>query len=109
RIWCSRYFRSIKIFLVSPTSSFLSTGTSTPAQQDSSEALTDLRNDWWKPLHEKERPASPGPTWTIPSSNVSDIENNWATALVSAYETLTENSLLAKPRDMTNFLNWYCR
>nr|GEU76058.1 retrovirus-related Pol polyprotein from transposon TNT 1-94 [Tanacetum cinerariifolium] len=46
---------------------------------------------------------------TIPSSTVLDVENNWATVLVSAYETLAENSLLAKTGDMTNFLNWYCR
>nr|GEV02570.1 retrovirus-related Pol polyprotein from transposon TNT 1-94 [Tanacetum cinerariifolium] len=38
-------------------------------------------------------------------SNVSDVEHNWATALVSSYETPAENSLLAKTRDMTNFLN----
>nr|GEZ63972.1 hypothetical protein [Tanacetum cinerariifolium] len=74
----------------------LSTGTSGSAQQKGSEAL-------------KERPATPEPAWTIPSSNVSDVEKNWATALVLAYETPTENSLLAKTRDMMNFLNWYCR
>nr|GEW57881.1 hypothetical protein [Tanacetum cinerariifolium] len=38
-----------------------------------------------------------------------DVENNWATALVLAYETPAKNSLLAKTGDMTNFLNWYCR
>nr|GEY06597.1 hypothetical protein [Tanacetum cinerariifolium] len=69
----------------------LSTGTSGSAQQ------------------KEERPATPEPAWTIPSSNVSDVEKNWATALVLAYETPTENSLLAKTRDMMNFLNWYCR
>nr|GEZ59849.1 hypothetical protein [Tanacetum cinerariifolium] len=42
----------------------------------------DSRKDWWKPLHEEERPATPEPAWTIPSSNT---------------------------RDMMNFLNWYCR
>ncbi|GJW20985.1 retrovirus-related pol polyprotein from transposon TNT 1-94 [Tanacetum coccineum] len=36
----------------------------------------DSRQDWWKPLPEEERPATPEPAWTIPSSNVSDIENN---------------------------------
>ncbi|GJU49766.1 hypothetical protein Tco_1219321 [Tanacetum coccineum] len=30
----------------------------------------DSRQDWWKPLPEEERPATPEPTWTIPSSNV---------------------------------------
>ncbi|GJW94336.1 retrovirus-related pol polyprotein from transposon TNT 1-94 [Tanacetum coccineum] len=38
----------------------------------------DSKQDWWKPLPEEERPATPKPAWTIPSSNVSDIENNWA-------------------------------
>ncbi|GKD83860.1 hypothetical protein Tco_1350699 [Tanacetum coccineum] len=68
----------------------------------------DTRKDWWKPLPEEERPATPEPTWTIPSSNVSDVENNWATALFSTYATPAKNSLLAKTRDMMTFLNWYC-
>ncbi|GJX62282.1 hypothetical protein Tco_0295182 [Tanacetum coccineum] len=69
----------------------------------------DLRKDWWKPLPEEERPATPEPAWTIPSSNVSDVENNWASALVSTYEPPAENSLLAKTGDMTTFMNWYCQ
>nr|GEV01253.1 hypothetical protein [Tanacetum cinerariifolium] len=32
----------------------------------------DSRKDWWKPLPEEERLATPKPAWTIPSSNVSD-------------------------------------
>nr|GEY91142.1 hypothetical protein [Tanacetum cinerariifolium] len=51
--------------------------------------------------------ATPEPAWTIPSSNVSYVENNWATVLASTYVTPAENSLLAKTGDMTNFLNWY--
>ncbi|GJU26338.1 hypothetical protein Tco_1164959 [Tanacetum coccineum] len=65
----------------------------------------DLRKDWWKPLPAKERPATPELAWTILSSNMSDVENNWAFALVSTYETPTENSLLVKTRDMTTFMN----
>ncbi|GJT44640.1 hypothetical protein Tco_0953355 [Tanacetum coccineum] len=34
------------------------------------------RKDWWKPLPEEERPATPEPAWTIPSSNKSDVVNN---------------------------------
>nr|GEX61315.1 hypothetical protein [Tanacetum cinerariifolium] len=67
------------------------------------------RKDWWKPLPEDERPATPEHAWTIPSFNVSDVEHNWATVLVSAYETPAENILLVKTGDMTNFLNWYCQ
>nr|GEW69418.1 hypothetical protein [Tanacetum cinerariifolium] len=67
----------------------------------------DSRKGWWKPLPTKERPATPKPTWTIPSSNVLDVENNWATVMASTYVTPAENSLLAKTRDMMNFLNWY--
>ncbi|GJU33777.1 hypothetical protein Tco_1182131 [Tanacetum coccineum] len=69
----------------------------------------DLRKDWWKPLPEEERPATPEPAWTIPSSNKSDVANNWASALATTYEPPAENSLLAKIGDMTTFLKWYCR
>ncbi|GKA22492.1 hypothetical protein Tco_0708454 [Tanacetum coccineum] len=69
----------------------------------------DSRQDWWKPLPEEKRPATPEPAWTIPSSNVSDIENNWASTLVSTYETPAENSLLAKTGDMMTFMKWYYR
>ncbi|GJU86240.1 hypothetical protein Tco_1293786 [Tanacetum coccineum] len=65
----------------------------------------DLRKDWWKPLPEEERPATPEPAWTISSSNVSDVENNWAYALVSTYEPPAKNLLLAKTGDMTTFMN----
>ncbi|GJY55707.1 retrovirus-related pol polyprotein from transposon TNT 1-94 [Tanacetum coccineum] len=64
----------------------------------------DSRQDWWKPLPEEERPATPKPAWTIPSSYKSDVENNWASALATTYEPPAENSLLAKTRDMTTFL-----
>ncbi|GKC93588.1 hypothetical protein Tco_1159030 [Tanacetum coccineum] len=69
----------------------------------------DSRQDWWKPLPEEERPATPEPAWTISSSNKSDVANNWAFALGSTYEPPAENSLLAKTRDMTTFQKWYCR
>ncbi|GKE75855.1 hypothetical protein Tco_1537896, partial [Tanacetum coccineum] len=61
----------------------------------------DLRKDWWKPLPEEERPATPEPAWTIPSSNKLDVVNNWAYALATTYKPLAENLLLAKIRDMT--------
>ncbi|GKD83922.1 hypothetical protein Tco_1350761 [Tanacetum coccineum] len=38
-----------------------------------------------------------------------DVENNWASAFVSTYEPLAENSLLAKIGDMTTFMIWYCQ
>ncbi|GKD22435.1 hypothetical protein Tco_1224138 [Tanacetum coccineum] len=69
----------------------------------------DSRQDWWKPLPEEERPATPEPAWTIPSSHKADVENNWASALATTYEPPAENSLLAKTGDMTTFLKWYCR
>nr|GEV14785.1 integrase, catalytic region, zinc finger, CCHC-type, peptidase aspartic, catalytic [Tanacetum cinerariifolium] len=53
----------------------------------------DSRKGWWKPLPVEERPVTPKPTWTIPSSNVSDVENNWATALASTYTKLTQANL----------------
>ncbi|GKB92047.1 hypothetical protein Tco_0964319 [Tanacetum coccineum] len=56
----------------------------------------DSRKDWWKPLPKEERPVTLEPAWIIPSSNVSGVENNWASALVSTSETPAENSLLTK-------------
>ncbi|GKB30590.1 hypothetical protein Tco_0869991 [Tanacetum coccineum] len=69
----------------------------------------DSRKDWWKPLPEEERTATPEPAWSIPSSNKSDVVNNWASMLATTYEPPAENSLLAKIRDMTTFMNWYCQ
>nr|GEV46928.1 reverse transcriptase domain-containing protein [Tanacetum cinerariifolium] len=46
---------------------------------------------------------------TIHSSSVSDVENNWTTALVSTYAPPPENSLLAKTGDITTLMNWYCQ
>ncbi|GJV83662.1 hypothetical protein Tco_1523560 [Tanacetum coccineum] len=69
----------------------------------------DPRKDWWKPLSEEERPTTPEPTWTIPSSHKSDVENNWASALDITYEPPAENSLLAKTGDKMTFMKWYYR
>ncbi|GJR83010.1 hypothetical protein Tco_0153795 [Tanacetum coccineum] len=69
----------------------------------------DSQKDWWKPLPEEERPSTPKPTWNIPSSNKSDVANNWTSALATTCEHPAENSLLAKTGDMTTFLKWYCR
>ncbi|GKE87777.1 hypothetical protein Tco_1565252, partial [Tanacetum coccineum] len=69
----------------------------------------DSRKDWWKLLPEEERPATPEPSWIIPSSNKSDVVNNWASVLATTYEPPAENSLLAKIGDMKTFLKWYCR
>ncbi|GKD57197.1 hypothetical protein Tco_1290584, partial [Tanacetum coccineum] len=63
-----------------------------------------IPKELWKPLPEEERPATPEPAWTIPSSNKSDVVNNWASALATTYEPLAENSLLVKIGDMTTFL-----
>nr|GEW33823.1 retrovirus-related Pol polyprotein from transposon TNT 1-94 [Tanacetum cinerariifolium] len=40
------------------------------------------RNDWWKPHDDDERPATPEPTWVIPTSHIPDD-------------------------DMRTFMNWY--
>nr|GEX00749.1 hypothetical protein [Tanacetum cinerariifolium] len=50
------------------------------------------RKDWWKPLPEEERLATPEPALTIPPSNVY-VENNWATVFASTYTKLTQADL----------------
>nr|GEU48934.1 reverse transcriptase domain-containing protein [Tanacetum cinerariifolium] len=44
----------------------------------------NLQQDWWKPL-EEDRPATPEPAWSIPSSDLPVQKNNWAYALASTY------------------------
>ncbi|GJU16138.1 hypothetical protein Tco_1144104 [Tanacetum coccineum] len=49
--------------------------------------IVNLRQSWWKPLTE-DRPTTPEPAWTIPSSDLSMPKNNWASALKSTYAPL---------------------
>ncbi|GKD96237.1 hypothetical protein Tco_1380134, partial [Tanacetum coccineum] len=66
----------------------------------------NLRQSWWKPLTE-DRPATPEPAWTIPSSDLSMPTHNWASALKSTYVPPQENSLLAQTGDMVTFMDWF--
>ncbi|GJS99530.1 hypothetical protein Tco_0820700 [Tanacetum coccineum] len=68
----------------------------------------NLRQNWWKPLTE-DRPATPEPAWSIPSSDLSVPVNNWASALVSTYAPPPEDSLLAQTCDMAIFMDWFCK
>nr|GEX53938.1 hypothetical protein [Tanacetum cinerariifolium] len=54
----------------------------------------NLRQDWWKPLKE-ERPATPEPARSIPSSDVPILKYNWASTLASTYSPPPEDLLLA--------------
>ncbi|GJR25625.1 hypothetical protein Tco_1101857 [Tanacetum coccineum] len=64
----------------------------------------NLRQSWWKPLTE-DRPASPEPAWTIPSSDLPVPTNNWASALKTTYVPPPENSLLAQTGDIATFMD----
>nr|GEY38110.1 hypothetical protein [Tanacetum cinerariifolium] len=55
----------------------------------------NLRQDWLKPLKE-ERPATPEPARSIPSSDVPILKYNWASTLASTYSPPPEDSLLAQ-------------
>nr|GFA01301.1 hypothetical protein [Tanacetum cinerariifolium] len=68
----------------------------------------NLWQDWWKPL-EEDRPATPEPAWSIPSSDLPVPKNNWASALASTYSPPLEDSLLAQTSDMAMFMDWFCK
>nr|GEX34984.1 hypothetical protein [Tanacetum cinerariifolium] len=68
----------------------------------------NLTQDWWKSL-EEERPATPEPSWSIPSSDVPVLPNNWASALASNYSPPPEDPLLAQTGDMATFIDWFCK
>nr|GFA19514.1 hypothetical protein [Tanacetum cinerariifolium] len=67
------------------------------------------RPEWLKPILDDERTATPKPAWVIPSSHISDAVNNWAKALATTYQALTENSLLEKTGDIRTFMHGYCQ
>nr|GEV35531.1 hypothetical protein [Tanacetum cinerariifolium] len=68
----------------------------------------NLRQGWWKPFKE-ERPTTPKPAWSIRSSDVPVLTNNWASALVSNYLPPPEDSLLAQTDDIATFMDWFCK
>ncbi|GJZ95590.1 hypothetical protein Tco_0667924 [Tanacetum coccineum] len=49
----------------------------------------NLTQDWWKPLSEEDRPATPEPAWSIPSSDLPVPINNWDPVIMSAKTTTT--------------------
>ncbi|GJW22108.1 monodehydroascorbate reductase [Tanacetum coccineum] len=102
--------------LASAEYSLLGQSTDTRLVGDLRLALTMLPNDlvygnvqsWWTPL-KNDRPASPEPAWTIPSSDLPVPTNNWASALKTTYVPPPENSLLAQTGDIATFMDWYCK
>nr|GEU35855.1 hypothetical protein [Tanacetum cinerariifolium] len=70
--------------------------------------MVNLRQGWWKPFKE-ERPATLEPAWSIRSSDVPVLTNNWASALASNYLPPPEDSLLAQTGDIATFMVWFCK
>nr|GEU39204.1 reverse transcriptase domain-containing protein [Tanacetum cinerariifolium] len=68
----------------------------------------NLRQDWWKPLKE-ERPTTPEPAWSIPSSDVTVLTNKCASALASNYSPSPKDSLLVQTGDIAIFMNSFCK
>nr|GEX83033.1 hypothetical protein [Tanacetum cinerariifolium] len=66
----------------------------------------NLWQDWWKPL-EEERPTTLEPGWSISSSDVLVLKNNWASALASTYSPPLEDSPLAQTGDIAMFIDWF--
>ncbi|GJR45772.1 hypothetical protein Tco_1313875 [Tanacetum coccineum] len=69
----------------------------------------NLKQDWWKPLPEEDMPATPELAWSIPSSDMPVLMNNWASALASTYAPPPEKLLLAQTSDMAIFIDWFCK
>nr|GEV25825.1 synaptobrevin, longin-like domain protein [Tanacetum cinerariifolium] len=58
---------------------------------------------------EEDRHATLEPNWSIPSSDLPVLTNNWASALASTYTPPPEDSLLAQTGDMEMFMDWFCK
>nr|GEW39172.1 hypothetical protein [Tanacetum cinerariifolium] len=57
----------------------------------------NLMQNWWKPLFEEDKPATPEPAWSISSSNLPVPMNNVASALVSTYHLHRRTHYLFRP------------
>ncbi|GJZ24001.1 hypothetical protein Tco_0561460 [Tanacetum coccineum] len=68
-----------------------------------------LNQEWFKPLSEEERPATPEPAWSIPSSSLPVPNNNRASAIASSFVSPPENSLLLQTGDIGVFMDWFCK
>nr|GFA15541.1 hypothetical protein [Tanacetum cinerariifolium] len=66
----------------------------------------NLRQGWWK-CFEEELPTTSEPAWSIRSSDVPVLTNNWASALASYYSPPPKDSLLAQTGDITTFMDWF--
>nr|GFB47241.1 hypothetical protein [Tanacetum cinerariifolium] len=49
------------------------------------------------------------PAWSIRSSDMPVLTNNWASALASNYSPPPKDSLLAHTGDMATFIDWFCK
>ncbi|GJZ59531.1 hypothetical protein Tco_0615347 [Tanacetum coccineum] len=68
-----------------------------------------LNQEWFKPLSEEERPTTPEPVWSIPSSSLPVPNNNWASTIASSFVSPLENSLLSQTNDIGVFIDWFCK
>ncbi|GKG13649.1 hypothetical protein Tco_0350609 [Tanacetum coccineum] len=59
-----------------------------------------MNQEWFKPLSEEKRPATPEPAWSIPSLSLPVPKNNWASALAFSFVPPLENSLLSQTGDI---------
>ncbi|GKG02769.1 hypothetical protein Tco_0310405, partial [Tanacetum coccineum] len=53
-----------------------------------------LNQEWFQPLSEEGRHATPEHAWSIPSSSLHVPNNNWASTIASSFLSPSENSLL---------------
>nr|GEY75060.1 hypothetical protein [Tanacetum cinerariifolium] len=65
--------------------------------------------DWFRPIPEEERPATPEPEWSIPPNDFPEADNSWANAFVTIYQDPEENKLLRKTYDMGSFIKLFCK
>ncbi|GKE66945.1 hypothetical protein Tco_1521106, partial [Tanacetum coccineum] len=83
--------------------------TSTAAPSSSKTAASAEYTAWTTTNTRLKSPAIPEPAWSIPSSDLPVLVNNWASALASTYVPPPENSLLAQIGDMAIFMDWFCK
>ncbi|GJW35604.1 hypothetical protein Tco_0058524 [Tanacetum coccineum] len=65
-------------------------------------------DSWWKPITE-DRPATPEPAWSIPSSALTHPRPKQLGLALKYTITLQQRIILVQIGDMTTFMDWYCK
>nr|GEV15158.1 hypothetical protein [Tanacetum cinerariifolium] len=81
----------------------------TPSSSSKQHQTSPSGANWFRPILEKERPATPKLEWSIPPNDFTEADVSWANDFATTYQDPKENKLFRKTGDMGSFIKWFCK